>query len=115
MTIPPPVDNQRQHERRSLRSVAIVTLSPTQSIEVRVLDVSVGGMAIVAAANPRPGITFTIKIPIPTRPTGAVIIEAQAQVIHSVLARDQDGFKVGLRFVDLRDDAALAIRQYLAA
>jgi c-di-GMP-binding flagellar brake protein YcgR len=91
----------------------MVTLSPTQSIEVRVLNVSVGGMAIVAAANPRAGIIFTIKVPIPTSPTGVVIIEARAQVIHSVLARDQDGFKIGLRFIDLRDTAAAAIRQYL--
>lgn len=68
----------------------MVTLSPAQSFKVRVLDLGVDGTAIVAAANPRPGITFTIKIPIPTRPTGVVIIEAQVRVIHSVLARDQD-------------------------
>ena len=70
-------------------------------------------MAIVAAANPRPGITFTLRVPIPTQSSGPVVIEAQAQVIHSVLARDQDGFKIGLRFVNLPAHAASAIQKYL--
>jgi len=72
-------------------------------------------MTIVAAANPRAGITFTIKITIPTKPKGVIIVETRVQVIHSVLARDQGGFKIGLRFVDRQDAAALAIRQYLEA
>ncbi|MFM9917016.1 MAG: PilZ domain-containing protein [Rhizobacter sp.] len=107
--------NRRQHERRYLRGVATVVLSPKDSFEVRTLDISAGGMAIVAAANPRPGTTFSIQVSLPLRPKGFTAIEARVQVMHSILASDEQGFKVGLQFVSLDAPTAAAVIQYLKA
>ncbi|MDO9314084.1 MAG: PilZ domain-containing protein [Burkholderiaceae bacterium] len=113
MTTPPATGNRRQYDRCYLRGVATVVLSPKDSFEVRTLDISSGGMAIVAAANPRPGTTFSIKVSLPLRPKGFTAIEARVQVMHSILASDEQGFKVGLQFVNLDTATAAAIVQFL--
>lgn len=113
MTITAPGFERRQHERRYLRTVATVVLGPVQTFEVRTVDISAGGMAVVAAANPQPGTTFTIRVPLSFPHEGVVVVETRAQVMHSVLASDEQGFKIGLRFVSLEAAAASTILRYL--
>ncbi|WP_342616789.1 hypothetical protein [Rhodoferax sp. GW822-FHT02A01] len=103
--------NQRQHRRRARRLGAMVTLSPAQSTEVRTLDAG----RRTSAAWQSSGITSFVRIPIPTKPTDTINIKTRVQVVHCVPARDQDGFKIGLRFVNLPEVAALSIRQFLEA
>jgi c-di-GMP-binding flagellar brake protein YcgR len=105
--------DRRQQERRALRGAATVVLSPTQAFEVRTVDVSLGGMAIIALANPRPGTAFSIRFNLPAKSGAAVAIETRALVLHSVLASDGQGFKIGLRFVGPSDATSREIRRYL--
>lgn len=115
MTTPPTGSGfvQRRNDHGVLRVPAVVMLSGEQSFEVRTLDIAQRGMDIVAAANPRPGTTFTIKCAIPVRPKGRTTIEVQAKVTHSVFCSTENGFKIGLTFVDPSSTASSAIRQYL--
>lgn len=104
---------QRRSDHCVLRVPAVVVMSGQQSFEVRTLDIAPRGMDIVAPANPRPGTTFTIKCTIPARPKGRTTIEVKAKVTHSVFCSTENGFKIGLTFVDPPPTTALAIRQYL--
>ncbi|MFY7855817.1 MAG: PilZ domain-containing protein [Rubrivivax sp.] len=104
---------RRREERRALRVPARVSLGPGQVFEVRTLDVSPSGLGIVASANPRPGLTFKIEFVLPMRPSGALNVEATAKVMHSVLARDQGGFKIGLQFASLSPGAEAAIQKFV--
>lgn len=104
---------QRRSDHSVLRVPAVVMMSGQQVFEVRTLDIAPRGMDIVAPANPRPGTTFTIKCTIPVRPKGRTTIEVQAKVVQSVFCSTENGFKIGLTFVDTPPTTASAILQYL--
>ena len=101
---------RRQEERRALRVAARVSLGPGQVFEVRTADVSSSGLGIVASANPKPGVTFKIEFVLPLRPSGTLNVEATVKVMHSVLARQEGGFKIGLQFLKLSEGAEAAIQ-----
>lgn len=112
MNVIPAID-KRLEDRRSLRVSATVMVSPTQSFEVRTMDISSGGMAICAAANPRTGTQFDISFQIPNKTQGSTPVQVRVRVAYSVLSRDQDGFKIGLQFVHLSPDSATTIGRYI--
>jgi len=109
----PSTPERRYQERRHLRVGATVTISPTQTLEVRVIDVSHEGMSIAAAANPRSGTQFNIQFSFPTPNQVPVTVTVTVQVVHSVLSRDHGGFKIGLRFLHLSPDAQTAINNFM--
>ncbi len=105
--------DRRTAERRPLHTQASVLLSAGRALGVRVVDVSMGGMAIASPSNPPQGTTFTIRFSMPKRPSGSVIIQERVEVMHSVFSGDVGAFKVGLRFLDLSAPAAEALVNYI--
>lgn len=112
MSAPPTDDNRRRSDRKVLRTQAYVSLPGHPPFTVRTLDISSGGMAIVASANPKPGTSFTIQFTIPVKPKGGAPFTATAKVVHSVFSSGEDGFKVGLAFTNLDPPSASAILQF---
>ena len=106
-------EERRKTERKSLRTRATVILGQAQAFEVRTLDISAGGMGIVAQANPPPGVVLTVRFMFPLKPSGYAPFEARARVVHSVFSSVESGFKVGLSFIDLPAGAAATISKYL--
>ncbi|MDG0856928.1 PilZ domain-containing protein [Roseateles puraquae] len=104
---------RRTAERKGLRTRATLLLGQTQAFEVRTLDLASGGMGIVAQANPRPGTVMVIRFQLPIKPMGYVPIEARARVVHSVYSASEQGFKIGLAFIEIRPDAAAAVLRYV--
>ncbi len=104
---------RRTAERKSLRTRATLLLGQTQAFEVRTLDLATGGMGIVAQANPRPGTLLVIRFQLPIKPVGCAPVEARAKVVHSVYSASEQGFKIGLAFIELRPDMAAAVLRYL--
>lgn len=92
--------DRRRHERKRLGGHTVVVLPPDRIVRVRPLDISVGGMGIVVPIDPPAGIQFRIRTELP-HGTRSTTIEATVQVTHSALSGPYDGFKVGLRFMDL--------------
>jgi hypothetical protein len=88
-------------------------LSTGQVFDVRTTDISVEGLGIVAAANPRNGTTFRIQVTLPMRPTGTTTFETTAKVVQSILAGEEDGFRIGLKFSGLTPEIEAAIRKYM--
>ncbi len=108
-----PGSERRIHERRLLRTDAQVVLTGNQGFRVRTVDISQGGMLVVAPFNLKSGAVVNIQLALPMRAPRATPFEARAQVVHSVLASGQDGFKVGLKFIALTPASAAAVTQYL--
>jgi len=96
-----------------MRTAAVIVFPSQQTFEVRTLDISSGGMAIVAQANPRVGAAFTIQFTIPGKPTGGVPFEARAKVVHSVFSSEENGFKIGIAFTALPAASAAALLHYI--
>lgn len=115
MSAPPAASSpseRRAADRRALRTPAVVTLG-AQEFEVRTLDISPGGLGIVAGANPRPGTTFQIRFKLPLKPRGALPVALPVRVVHAVFSADEGGFKVGLMFLQLPPEVAQAIIRYM--
>jgi c-di-GMP-binding flagellar brake protein YcgR len=109
---------RRQHERRTLRVAAQLKLTDASAtgarpMDVRTLDISLGGMGVVTPVNLRSGVTLTISFTLPARSKGITPIQARVQVMHSILGRDEGGFKIGLRFLAADNATNAAIREYL--
>jgi c-di-GMP-binding flagellar brake protein YcgR len=106
--------DRRQQERRLLRATAMLRLPGAAPVLVRTLDISAGGMGVVATINPEGGVRCTIGLAAPAQPRGPIAVEIAAVVVHSIFSSREDGFKVGLQFEELTEAAADAINRYLA-
>ena len=105
--------NRRQHERKYFRGAAYLLFAGREPIEVRTLDLSAGGLSIVAPANPAINTVVMIRINIPRPTTGADGFEVRVRVAHTMFSQAEDGFKIGLEFVNLTVPLATAILQFL--
>lgn len=110
----PPSPEKRRQERRVLRSQALLLLPAGQTFPVQTLDISVGGVGVLAPANARTGARLAVRLTLPVRPSGQTTFDAAVTVAHSVLSRHEEGFKIGLQFLDLEPRAESAIRHYIA-
>jgi c-di-GMP-binding flagellar brake protein YcgR len=104
---------RRKSVRRILRTTATVILNESQTFEVRTIDISVHGMAIVAPANPQVGVVFYIRFKVPSKTKKAENFEAKVKVVHSIYAGSESGFKIGLYFIKLKPEFASVIQQYI--
>lgn len=81
-------------------------------IAVRLLDVGEGGVGVLTAVNPPPRLRCGVRFAIPAV-GGAIAIEAQVQVAHSVLSGSLGGFMVGLQFTQIAPQLQEAILKFL--
>ena len=103
---------RRVDERRTFRTHATV-LAGGQEFQVRTLDLSRSGMSIVAAINPQPNLRFKLRVRFDRQPQGSVTVETEVQVMHSVFSRQESGFRIGLRFLNISTELATAIANFI--
>lgn len=114
MSALPAPQEQRQHRRRVLQTLAQVCLPGQPPFEVRTTDVSLGGLGIVAGANPPPKLLVKVRLPLPQQGSSrTVAVEFEARVVHSVLSRRHGGFAIGLAFVRPSQALLQAVAGYL--
>jgi len=102
---------RRQQGRRALRGTAYLLLPGREPLAVRMLDISIAGVSIAAAANAPPNASCGIRFSVPSGGE-SVQIETQVVVNHSVFSRTEDGFRIGLQFKRLTDSQASAIKKF---
>jgi c-di-GMP-binding flagellar brake protein YcgR len=113
MNTPVPGIEQRRHKRRYLQVTAHVALPDSQVVEVRTIDVSAGGLAVIGAINPKVGETLFIRFGIPLKSGGRTAVQATVKVEHSIYGAAERNFKIGLRFLKLEPEAVSSIAQYV--
>jgi hypothetical protein len=96
-----------------LRGVASMLLPGDKQLEVRTIDIGDGGVGIVSPASPPIGMACGLRLTIPARSSGPVVLEVRVKVWQSMLSAKDHGFKVGLGFVDLTRQQERTIRGYL--
>jgi c-di-GMP-binding flagellar brake protein YcgR len=104
---------RREHARRPLRAPTTVLLPGNQTFEARSLDISLGGMGIVAPASPKAGTRFRVRTTLQLPGVGPVPFEADVEVTHSIYGAHEGGFKVGLRFVSIEPHLEQALARFV--
>jgi c-di-GMP-binding flagellar brake protein YcgR len=105
--------NRRKFERYPLWTTARIELSSKKVLDVRTVDVGQGGMGIIAGVNPKFGTTFKVILRLPVKPAVIEPFEVKVRVVHSVFANDHGGFKIGLQFVELDNNAESTLQGFI--
>ncbi|RZL35561.1 MAG: PilZ domain-containing protein [Rubrivivax sp.] len=106
---------RRVEERLPYRSSATV-IAGGQQFQIRTLDLSRSGVCVVASINPPSGLRFRIRMRIDKQPGGgAVTVETEVAVVHSVLASQLSGFRIGLRFMNPNIELTRAVEHFLGS
>jgi hypothetical protein len=83
------------------------------AMETRTMDVSISGLGIIAPVNPPSRTQCTIRFVVPIDVDRNVTITASAIVTHSVYTRADDGFKVGLMFVNMPAESTAVLGRFI--
>ena len=106
--------DRRQHERRALRGAAQLALPGRAVMAVRMLHLSSGGMGIVGPSNLPARTTGLLRMSIPKKTLGSDTFDVDVMVTHSVYGGSEDGFKIGLEFVNMPAAMVAAVSAFLA-
>jgi c-di-GMP-binding flagellar brake protein YcgR len=80
----------------------------------RTADISRGGLSLIVPVNISAGAKCLMRVGIPKKGCGASqSYDLQVKVLHSVFSRQEDGFVLGLQFLELPAAANEAITQFL--
>jgi c-di-GMP-binding flagellar brake protein YcgR len=111
-----PGAERREHERKPFRTEAHLLPPGQPPFSVRLIDISEGGMRISCSVNPPLMSVSVIRMLVPSADrSGASLIEARVQFLNSIYARSEDGFRVGLKFLDLPSGTQEIISSFLAS
>lgn len=103
----------RQYGRRVLHANARLFVADMMPIDVRTLDLSQGGMAIIAPFNPEAYTGGSIRFPLKFTGSPLVHLEAMATMMNSVYSGHYQGFRIGMQFNDLSDKVKSLIVRYI--
>jgi len=105
--------NRRENDRKMLHTRAILAIPGKPILEVRTLDISIGGIGIVASVNLVARIPCKLAFSLPLRHGKKINVEAEGYVTHSLFSNSHDGFKIGIRFKDVSPELEKEIARYL--
>ncbi|MCK6420471.1 MAG: PilZ domain-containing protein [Aquabacterium sp.] len=105
--------DRRAAVRRPLRAQAMVLLPGLPGRPCKTVDISESGICVTMAEALASGTQCLVGFELPDRQGNRKRHQARARVVHSVLASNSDGFKVGMQFGEVADAALLAIQAYV--
>lgn len=103
--------NRRRCARRLFRSNAQPSIAGADPITERTLDISGGGIGLVAEANPPAA--QRLPDPHPANLLDTTVFALEARVAHSVPSSADHGFRIGLEFTRLTPASARAIEKFV--
>jgi c-di-GMP-binding flagellar brake protein YcgR len=107
--------DRRRHPRKFLSGTAYLLLPNQTPVEVHALDISSGGLGVVAPMSLPHERYCEIRFTLAREPYGLDQLTTPVQVVHCVLSGREHGFLLGLEFVDLPEKATAVINRYMNA
>jgi hypothetical protein len=108
-----PPDPQRRQVRAAFRRPAQLVLARQEPHDVRALDLSADGMAVVAPINPPDGTGCVLRFSLPAKRGSATAVVVEAAVVHSLFSGGLGGFHLQLLFKNLSPPALALIQTYV--
>ncbi len=111
--IPLTGSDRRTDERKFLRCRVQVSLPGVGVGEAKATDISVGGMALITSYVLKPGVWCRVCFSLHRGTGETMLIDVSACVMHCVLSRDSNGYKVGIQFKDMSEAQRSFIERYV--
>lgn len=108
---PPPAINRRAVQRRALRQVAAVIQGDVEW-QATTWDVSTNGLCLLTRRPVTPGSRWQVRFDLPLADQ-TMTFTVHVKVVYSSYT-GPSGFKIGTVFIDLADDVADTIREFMA-
>lgn len=89
----------RANARRPLRTRGVLLFSGNQPIPIRTLDVSLGGLCLVAEIAIPAKIMGQLEMNVPVGGGNFEKMQVNIQVMHSIFCNKEDGFRIGVFFI----------------
>jgi len=105
--------DRRQAPRKALRTHGLLASRGSVAVEVQTIDVSVGGMCVGAPSQIVVGQTYTVTFDVMLSERKRRVA-AVAEVAYSV-GNNHDGFKTGLRFIQIDHASVEVIEEYVSS
>jgi c-di-GMP-binding flagellar brake protein YcgR len=104
---------RRRHTRERFAATAHMLLPGRRIVEARTLDISAGGLRVVAPANLPITSLCNVRLRIPGIPSGVHTVMARARVASNVFSGRESGFLLGLSFTEIARPARAAVERYV--
>jgi c-di-GMP-binding flagellar brake protein YcgR len=104
---------RRQGDRKLFRGPAQLLLPTREVLRVRTLDISLGGIGLVAPSNLPRDAVCDVKFRAPLMGDRVEMLVARGRIAYSILSGKENGFLVGLQFTDIPPAALALIRSYV--
>lgn len=105
ITTDPSGPEQRRSPRWQIKTAARLVLNSNQVANARTLDISAGGLSVVADFSLPVGTKLQVSLLLPPRVGNAIPLSARAEVMNCILDGRNGGFRIGMQFVEI--DAAV--------
>jgi len=105
--------DRREAARRPLRGNAMVLLPGQPGRLGRTIDVSETGVCVILKDGLPSGTDCLVGFELPDKAGNRRRVQSKAQVVHSVLSSQHEGFKVGMRLQAPADELVLALQTYV--
>ncbi len=103
----------RVHARHPLRTRGTLFFTGNQPIQIRTLDVSLGGVCLVSDIAIPAKIIGQLDINFPIGKGQFEMMQVNIQIMHSIFCNKEDGFKVGILFVKPPSNLMAAVQKLL--
>lgn len=104
---------RRVEDRKVFRGPGQLLLPTREVLSVRTLDLSLGGIGLVAPSNLPRDAMCEVKFRSPIVSDRLETLLARGRVAYSVLSGKENGFLVGLQFVDVAPGVLALLRRFL--
>jgi c-di-GMP-binding flagellar brake protein YcgR len=105
--------DRREFKRVVFHGYSELLLPNHDVMKVRTMDISRGGVGVVSSLNLLPGMPCRVNLHFRKIPFGMENIVVEAQIAHCVLSGKEQGFLIGLQFVDPSPEALDAVDRYI--
>ena len=105
---------RRREDRRPLRGPAQLLLPSRELLHARTVDLSLGGIGLVAPSNLPANAICEVKFRAPMVDNRIEMLIARGRVAYSILSGKENGFMVGLQFTDIPAGTQAIIKRYLS-
>ena len=106
-----PKENRR-YQRINIRVPVQLTLSSGKVLTMTSVNLSGGGIAVGSEAPADSGTQFTLSFPV-SAGIESKSIRVVAEVVHQYLSRDNNGYVIGMAFVQISEAERLLVDSYV--